>query len=318
MLLKADGMPTYHLANVVDDYLMKISHVVRGEEWLSSTGHHVLLYESFGWLNDIPKFAHLPLILKPSGKGKLSKRDGAKFGFPVFPLNWHDEKDDELFVGFRDEGFLPEAVLNFLAFLGWNPGTEQEIFNLSELESDFDSQKITKSGAKFNYEKALWYNQQYIIASDPANLASLVSTYIKSTQDKEFDHDVLVSICQLMKERVETINQFWSDARYLFEDYIEYDEKTARKKFKSENEVHFSNLLEKLDNVSDWNSEIISDEVKGYISQNELSFGAIFPILRISLSGSTKGPDLFDMMALLGKSKTVERIQKGIEYCQSL
>lgn len=317
VLLKADGMPTYHLANVVDDYLMKISHVIRGEEWLSSTGHHVLLYRAFGWEESMPMFAHLPLILKPTGKGKLSKRDGAKFGFPVFPLDWMDEKENELFAGFRELGFLPEAVINFLAFLGWNPGTDEEMFSLEELTQRFDSSKIIKSGAKFNFDKARWYNQQYIIATPSDSLAKMIKEDIEHHKGETVAIDYLTGVCDLMKERVMTLNEFWSEGQYFFNEDFEYDQKMLSKKYKTDNSHHFDQIIEGLNNLSEWSATSIESFIKGYITNNELSFGAILPILRIGVSGVMKGPDLFGMMELFGRSRTIDRLTRVLNYCKS-
>jgi glutamyl-tRNA synthetase len=230
-MLKADGMPTYHLANVVDDYLMKISHVVRGEEWLPSTAHHVLLYRAFGWEDVMPAFAHLPLILKPTGKGKLSKRDGAKLGIPVFPLSWKGETPADSFEGFREFGFDPRAVVNFLAFLGWNPGTEQELFSLEELCKAFSVERIGKAGARFDYDKAKWFNQQYIMAADDRELAVAVRPFIEAHGHQPSD-DFLQEFVGLMKERVIVYPDFWTSGYYFFEPVREYDAKTARKKWK--------------------------------------------------------------------------------------
>ena len=315
VLMKADGMPTYHLANVVDDYLMKISHVVRGEEWLSSTGHHVLLYRAFGWENDVPKFAHLPLILKPTGKGKLSKRDGAKFGFPVFPLDWFDEKEDELFCGFREMGFLPQAVINFLAFLGWNPGTDEEIFTLSELEKEFQISKIIKSGAKFNFDKAKWYNQQYLINTDDDALAQLIKDNVEKEIGSKVEFGFLKSFVGMMKERVMTLNEFVSSGIYFFSNDFEYDEKTIKKKFKVENALHFENIIHSLESLSEWKTVDIQDVIKGYIAEKDLSFGAILPIIRICLAGTMKGPDVFQLMELLGPETVISRLKSGLEVC---
>jgi len=315
VLLKGDGMPTYHLANVVDDYLMKITHVIRGEEWLSSTGHHVLLYRAFGWHDNIPKFAHLPLILKPQGSGKLSKRDGAKFDFPVFPLDWSDQKENIVFAGFRELGFLPEAVLNFLAFLGWNPGSEKELFELKELEEAFDSKKITKSGAKFNYDKAKWYNQQFIIKKSNADLAALIYDKIQKKSGKKIEFKYLEEFCALMKERVMTLNEFWDEGFFFFTDSFEYDDKTISKKYKIENQIHFERLIRSFKKTKSWTASNIEHTIKSYITNNELSFGSIFPILRVFLSGVAKGPDLFSMMELLGKDETLNRMNRGLAHC---
>ncbi|MEE9374055.1 MAG: glutamate--tRNA ligase [Saprospiraceae bacterium] len=317
VLMKSGGMPTYHLANVVDDYLMKISHVIRGEEWLSSTGHHVLLYRAFEWNDNIPKFAHLPLILKPTGKGKLSKRDGAKFGFPVFPLTWQDKVEDELYSGFREMGFLPEAVINFLAFLGWNPGTEQEIFSLKELEKSFDVTKIIKSGAKFNYDKAKWYNQQYIINTPEEKLVEIIADKIEKKVGRPVESKFLKSFCGLMKERVMTLNDFETEGAYFFSNSFQYDIKTIKKKFKIENALHFTKIIDSFKSLEKWKTTDIQDVTKGYITKNELSFGAILPILRVCLTGTMKGPDVFQTMELLGKGEVISRMTTGLEFCKA-
>jgi len=318
VLLKADGMPTYHLANVVDDYLMRITHVIRGEEWLSSTGHHVLLYRALGWEDRIPKFAHLPLILKPQGNGKLSKRDGAKFGFPVFPLDWFDEKENELFSGFREMGFLPEAVINFLAFLGWNPGSEEEIFTLGELEQVFDSGKIIKSGAKFSYDKAKWYNQQYVIKKSNRDLAELIRTEIEPKAGRKIEKNYLEGFCGLMKERVMTLNEFWEAGSFFFTESFDYDQKTLRKKYKADNFQHFENIKTALEKTKDWSAAVLANSIKSYITDKGLSFGAILPVLRICLTGTMKGPDLFATMELFGRKSTLSRLNNGLAYCKSI
>jgi len=307
VILKGDGMPTYHLANIVDDHLMEITHVIRGEEWLPSTAHHVLMYQFFGW--EAPKFCHLPLIFKPTGKGKLSKRDGAKFGFPVFPLDWDGE---EFFQGFREAGFDKDALKNFLAFLGWNPGTEQEMFSTKELIEAFTIEKIVKSGARFDIEKAKWYNQQYIIAKDNQDILIEVKPLIDKAGYTYADDTFLLGFIDLMKERVHTYAGFAETGYYFFESPKIVDEKIARKKWKDENEVHFNNILNSINNLEDYSTENIQNLVKTYIGDNELSFGAILPILRITISGTMKGPDIFGMMALLGKTEVAQRLQSGI------
>ncbi len=312
VMIKADGMPTYHLANIVDDHLMEISHVIRGEEWLSSTAHHIYMYTILGW--EPPQFAHLSLILKPVGKGKLSKRDSAKFGFPVFPLDWKDPESGELlFEGFKEYGFLPDALLNFLAFLGWNPGTEQEIFSLSELVENFDLNKVVKSGARFDIEKAKWYNQQYLMAKSNEELASMIEDDFKNT-----DHKSLAIFCGLMKERVENLNEFKSKGYFFFEKPKTFDEKTISKKYNVNNDTHFLNMSEKLQALDEFKTENIQQIIKGYIGDNELSFGAILPIFRISLTGTMKGPDIFATMELLGKEETLVRLNEGLNNFKSL
>jgi glutamyl-tRNA synthetase len=317
VILKADGMPTYHLANVVDDHLMEISHVIRGEEWLSSTAHHILLYRAFGWEDNMPAFAHLPLILKPTGKGKLSKRDGAKLGIPVFPLRWEGDTPEDSFTGFREFGFDPKAVLNFLAFLGWNPGTEQEIFSLTELEDAFSVDKIGKSGARFDFDKAKWYNQQYIIATPDLELAHSIRPYIEA-QGHQASDEYLQSFCHLLKERVTFFTDFWEAGYYFFEDVREYDQKVISKKWKAERLPLFEDLTGRLAAQNPFQADTLEPLVKGFISEKELKFGDVLPILRVALSGTTKGPDLFGMMALLGKEKVTLRLKKGLQAFQEM
>jgi len=314
VILKADGLPTYHLANIVDDYHMKISHVIRGEEWLSSTAHHVLLYRAFGWEDAMPIFAHLPLILKPTGKGKLSKRDGAKFGFPVFPLDWHDTKEDELYVGFREQGYLPSAVLNFLAFLGWNPGTEQEIFSLDELSSSFQISQINKSGAQFNIDKAKWYNQQYIINADTDALYEMLKSDLGSGQSPEF----VKSVIDMLKPRVERLIEFKEQSSYFFEAPTEYLDKMLKKKFKIDNSSHFEALASIVEEGEVSDATAMESLIKGYITDNELGFGAILPVLRIFITGSMQGPDLMEMMTLFGGGESAQRIRSGLIYAIKL
>lgn len=307
VILKADGMPTYHLANIVDDHLMEISHVIRGEEWLPSTAHHVFMYEALGW--QAPAFAHLPLILNPNGKGKLSKRHGAKFGFPVFPLEW-DAGEEGTYAGFREDGFLPAAVVNFLAFLGWNPGTEQELFTLDGLVEAFAMDKIVKSGARFDIDKAHWYNQQYIINSSNDDLADLVRPQAHAKGYQASD-EYLSKACGMMKERVTTVTDIVPSAYYLFEPPTSYEEKMIRKKYKASNTPHYQAISDLVASAEPYTTWHLAEMVKGYINENELGFGNILPILRIGTTGTTKGPDLFETMELLGKEETLSRLQKA-------
>lgn len=309
VIMKADGLPTYHLANIVDDHLMEISHVIRGEEWLSSTAHHVLMYDFFGW--EAPSFAHLPLILKPTGKGKLSKRDGAKFGFPVFPLKW--EGEDETYAGFREDGYLPDAVINFLAFLGWNPGTEQEIFSLEELVKAFSLEHIVKSGARFDVDKSRWYNQQYIIHKDNDALVSLLKPMAKE-KGIEVSDDYLKKFVELMKERVTLVPDFFENGAFFFSDPTTFDEKNAKKKYQVENRIHFDSIIGDLTlmNHKEFKAEAVHDKVVDYIKDKELSMGRIMPILRIALCGTMKGPDLFASMELLGRDESLQRLSAGV------
>lgn len=317
VILKADGMPTYHLANIVDDHLMRITHVIRGEEWLPSTAHHVLLYRAFGWEDTMPQFAHLPLILKPSGKGKLSKRDGVQLGIPVFPLSWKGETPEDSFSGFREAGFLPEAVLNFLALLGWNPGTEQEIFSLKELTDAFALEKIGKAGARFDFDKAKWFNQQYIMAKSDADLAALVRPLVAS-----HGHDpaqaTLEAFCGLMKERVTTLHDFWESGYYFFEDVKDYDTAALAKRWKPETRVMLADLADALQAAPAFDAVTTHDLVEKFMQDRELKPGEVFPMMRLALAGTMKGPAVFEMTALLGKELTVSRLQEAPEIFDQL
>lgn len=312
VLLKGDGMPTYHMANIVDDYHMKITNVIRGEEWLSSTGLHVLLYKGLGWENDMPQFAHLPLILKPVGSGKLSKRDGAKFNMPVFPLRWDAPDPKDRFLGFKEFGFLPEATINFLAFLGWNPGTEQEIFSLDELCEAFSIEKISKSGARFDYDKARWFNQQYLQNLSAEELAKMVAP-IASEKEYDVSEDFLVKYCELMKDRVATLPEFFSEAPYFFHGVESYDEKNVLKRWKPESRAHFETLISSIESMELFDATSVETGVKNLIKEQDWKMGAILPMLRIGLAGTMKGPDVFKMIALLGKSETLERLRSALD-----
>lgn len=307
VMMKGDGMPTYHLANVVDDRLMKINLVIRGDEWLSSTPHHVLLYRAFGWGDEMPVFAHLPLILKPKGKGKLSKRDGAKFGFPVFPLGWKGATAEDSFDGFKDFGFDPAAVVNFLAFLGWNPGTEEEIFSLDELVKSFSLDKVGKSGARFDYEKAKWFNQQYLIAADNGVLAKMVRPIIEANGHNP-SQVFLEQFCGLMKERVTLLPEFWEKGYYFFESIKEYEGKPIRKKWKPDRRAKFETLRNAINGVADFKADTIETVVKAFVEESELGFGNVLPILRIGVSGTMKGPSIYEIIALVGKEETDARL----------
>ena len=322
VILKGDGMPTYHLANIVDDYLMKITHVIRGEEWLPSTAHHVLLYRGLGWEAEMPQFAHLPLILKPTGKGKLSKRDGAKLGIPVFPLSWKGETPEDSFTGFREFGFLPDAANNFLAFLGWNPGTEQEIFDHDALIQAFSIEKIGKSGARFDFDKARWFNQQYIIHSTVDQLQALVSTLLASKGHDKVEPAFLKAFIRMMQERAVLVGDFWENGFYFFEDFKEFDEKNIRKKWKPELRAQFDLLLEEVNQIEVFENTAIQTKVEGFIQAQELRFGDVLPILRIGLTGTMKGPAVFEMMELFGKEEVLRRMKRSYqifdEYTASL
>jgi len=298
VLIKADGMPTYHMANVVDDFLMKITHVVRGEEWLSSTAHHVLLYKGLG-IKNIPTFAHLPLILKPTGKGKLSKRDGKKLGIPVFPLSWNDPDPEECFEGFREYGFEPQAVINFLAFLGWSPGTDQEMFSLSELVDAFSFEKVSKGGARFDFEKALWYNQKYIIDQTGESLLGKLQPWLTELH-KSYPEAYLIKVCELMKERVHLLPEIITQAYYLFEPVQEYDTQAFQKRFKPEAVAVIQEINEQLKSLSIFDKPSIEALIKNTIAERGMGMGAILPVLRLVVAGTLQGPDLFEMIALIG------------------
>ena len=312
ILLKGDGMPTYHLANIVDDHLMKITHVIRGEEWLPSTAHHVLLYRALSWEDTMPNFAHLPLILKPTGKGKLSKRDGAKLGIPVFPLDWNDQNPENSFRGFREFGFLPEAVINFLSMLGWNPGTEQEIFSMNQLIEAFSIEKIGKAGARFDYDKAKWFNQQYIMAKSDQELSALLRPIVEAHGHNP-SPELLEKAAGMMKERITILPDFWESAYYFFEDIKAYEEKMVRKKWKPERKPLFEQLKATLSQLPNYDAASIKTTVEQFMSETNLKFGDVLPILRLAVSGTTKGPSVFEMMELLGSETVDQRFAKGLE-----
>ncbi len=312
VILKGDGLPTYHLANIVDDHYMKITHVIRGEEWLSSTAHHVLLYRYLCWDDSKPQFAHLPLLLKPVGKGKLSKRDGAKFGFPVFPLSWNGDNPEDNFTGFKEFGFLPEATINFLALLGWNPGDDREMFEINELIEAFSLDKIVKSGARFNIEKAKWFNQQYLLGKTDKEFVELILPYIENA-DFEYEKESLLKIAKLMKPRIELLPEIVDKAKFFFTDDFDFEEKIVRKKWKSPNNEHVIEIRNKLEGIENFDKKSIETIIKGYIENNNLSFGNIFPLLRVAVTGTTKGPDLFETMEILGKNKVLSRFDAAFD-----
>ena len=312
VILKGDGMPTYHLANIVDDHLMKISHVIRGEEWLSSTPHHVIMYRYFGW--QTPEFAHLPLILKPTGKGKLSKRDGAKFGFPVFPLSWESVNVEDSFLGFREDGYLPESLLNFLALLGWSPGDDQEILSLDEMTPLFNLDKIVKSGARFDIDKALWFNQQYIIKADNQRLAQLIQAQVIA-EGYQTTPDYLSEVCRLMKERVHRTHEIVTNGQFFFVAPSSYDDVTISKKYKSINKEHLLQIAERLATAEP--SEI-ENAVKGYVQENGLKLGEFMPLLRIAVSGGMQGPDLMESMILIGGKEASNRLLAAIQHFEKI
>lgn len=311
VLFKSDGMPTYHLANIVDDHLMQITHVIRGEEWLPSLALHELLYEAFGW--ESPQFAHLPLILKPEGKGKLSKRDGDKMGFPVFPLEWKDPVSGEISRGYREDGYLPEAVINMLALLGWNPGTEQEIFSLEELITHFDLAKINKSGAKFDPEKTKWFQNQYFKQLDDTVLENKLSDILAQRNISTTLN--LQKIVALVKERSVFASDLFEQSHFFFERPVSYDEKALSKVWNNETPQYLQQAASLVDSVENFTAEAISNAVKGWITENNIGFGKVMQPLRLALVGEMKGPDVFEIMELLEKEETLYRINN---LCNSI
>jgi len=310
VLFKSDGMPTYHLANIVDDYLMKISHVIRGEEWLPSMPLHVLLYSAFGW--DAPKFAHLPLILKPIGKGKLSKRDGDKLGFPVFPLAYTNEETGGVSLGYKESGYFSDAFINMLSLLGWNPGTEKELFSIEELITTFDLSRVSKSGAKFSLDKTNWFNQQYLQKKTAAELALLFSVILKNKKINPSESYV-EKVVSLIKERAVFVKDFWSLSSYFFKTPEDYDVKASKKQWKEGTSALMNELIIVLASIDDFSSKTIEETVKSWISSKEIGFGKIMQPLRLAIVGEMKGPHLFDIIDMIGKDEAVLRIKKIIK-----
>jgi glutamyl-tRNA synthetase len=315
VLLKSDGMPTYHLANVVDDHLMKISHVIRGEEWLPSAPFHVLLYQYLGWSETMPQFAHLPLLLKPDGNGKLSKRDADKHGYPVFPLDWTDPVSHEKSMGFRDQGYLPEAITNFLALLGWNPGTEQELFTLEELVNAFSIDRINKSGAKFDIEKAKWFNQQYLKNVSNEVLAVDFMQKLKS-EGIESSKEIAAAICGLLKERVIFPAQFWTDGQYFFFPPADYDEKVINKKWSEEARMILGAYSKALRHSDILTSESALETLNSVLEKHGIGSGKVMQVLRVVLTGVGGGPDLMGIIAVLGRDEVISRIDRALEKIQ--
>ena len=309
VLFKADGMPTYHLANIVDDHLMEISHVIRGEEWLPSLALHHQLYDAFGW--KAPQFAHLPLIMKPTGKGKLSKRDGDKLGFPVFPLEWTDPKTKDFSRGYREEGYFPDAVVNFLAFLGWNPGTEQEYFSLEELIKTFSLEKVHKAGARFDPEKIKWFNHHYMQEQNEDELASLFKAFQPELANIDIEYIKLV--VNLIKERATFINEFWELSSFFFEAPKTFVEKAAKKAWKEDTDDIMKELAAFINNNEAESIEQLQVDIKEWITNKGVGFGRVMQPLRLALVGDLKGPDLFQIMFMIGRDATVRRIELAID-----
>ena len=308
----ADELPTYHLANIVDDHLMEISHVIRGEEWLPSAPLHVLLYEAFSWADTMPTFAHLPLLLKPEGKGKLSKRDGDRLGFPVFPLEWHDPKTGEVSSGYRESGYFPEAVLNFLALLGWNPGTEQELFSLDELVEAFDISRCSKAGAKFDYQKGIWFNHEYMLKKSNEEIANLFAPIVANNGIDE-SMERITAVVGMMKDRVNFVKELWPLCSFFFIPPTTYDEKTVKKRWKEDSPRVMSELAAVLEGLSDFSLENQEKVVHAWIEAKGYKLGNVMNAWRLALVGEGKGPGMFDISAFLGKEETLRRMRRAIE-----
>lgn len=308
----ADELPTYHLANIVDDHLMEITHVIRGEEWLPSAPLHVLLYRAFGWEDTMPTFAHLPLLLKPEGKGKLSKRDGDRLGFPVFPLEWHDPKSGEVSSGYRESGYFPEAVVNFLALLGWNPGTEQELFSLDELVQLFDIHKCSKAGARFDYQKGVWFNHEYILRKSNEEIADLFAPIVANNGVDE-SMERITKVVSMMKDRVNFVKELWPLCSFFFIAPMEYDQKTVKKRWKADSAQVMGELADVLNGIDDFSVEGQEPVVMQWVEDKGYKLGDVMNAFRLALVGIGKGPGMFDISAFLGKEETLRRLRRAIE-----
>ena len=307
-----DELPTYHLANIVDDHLMEVSHVIRGEEWLPSAPLHVLLYRAFGWEDTMPEFAHLPLLLKPEGKGKLSKRDGDRLGFPVFPLEWHDPKTGEVSSGYRESGYFPEAVINFLALLGWNPGTEQELFTLEQLVQAFDITRCSKAGAKFDYQKGIWFNHEYILGKSNEEIANLFAPIV-ANNGVDATMEQVTAVVGMMKDRVSFVKELWPLCSFFFIPPVEYDEKTRKKRWKEYSAQQMTELSQVLNSIDDFSIEGQEPVVMKWVEDKGYKLGDIMNAFRLCLVGEGKGPGMFDISAFLGKEETLSRLNRAIE-----
>ncbi|MER2997418.1 glutamate--tRNA ligase [Pontibacter populi] len=311
VLMKSDGMPTYHLANIVDDHLMKITHVIRGEEWLPSAPLHVLLYRYLGWEATMPEFAHLPLLLKPDGNGKLSKRDGDKLGFPVFPLHWQDPFTGEISSGYREAGYLPDAFVNFLAFLGWNPGTQQEIFSMEELANEFTIERIGKSGTRFDIQKARWFNEQYLRAKPDSELANYLLTALEE-HNIDCTHEKASKVAGLMKERISFPQDFWKEAAYFFVAPEEYNDKVASKKWNAQSVAVFEQFKNELPTIADFNADSVKELLTTILERNGMKIGQVMQALRLAVTGAEAGPDLMQIIEIIGREETISRIETAI------
>ena len=312
----ADDLPTYHLANIVDDHLMEVSHVIRGEEGLPSAPLHVLLYEAFGWADTRPDFVHLPLLLKPDGKGKLSKRDGDRLGFPVFPLEWHDPKSGEISSGYREKGYLPEAVVNFLALLGWNPGDDTEIMSMDELIAKFSLDHCSKAGAKFAFEKGKWFNHEYLMAMPGERLLELFKPVLKANgvDPADFSDEYIIRAIDMVKGRANFVNDLWDQAKFFFVAPTEYAEKDIRKRWKEDTPERMRELIEHLEALSDFSSAAAEPPIIAWIESNGYHLGNVMNAFRLAVVGECKGPHMFDITELLGKEETVARINRAIDH----
>lgn len=311
----ADELPTYHLANIVDDHLMEVSHVIRGEEWLPSAPLHVLLYRAFGWADTMPQFAHLPLLLKPEGNGKLSKRDGDRLGFPVFPLEWHDPKTGDVSSGYRESGYLPEAVINFLALLGWNPGNDQELMSMDELIRLFDLGRCSKAGAKFDYKKGIWFNHEYILQKSDVELAELFKPVLtqQGVDVAKYSDAYLTTVVSLVKGRVNFVKELWEQARFFFEAPTTYAEKDVKKRWKEDTPAILTELIAILQGMDNFESKPSEEVVIGWITEKGYHMGNVMNAFRLAVVGECKGPHMFDITELLGKEETIARIEKAIK-----
>lgn len=310
----ADDLPTYHLANIVDDHLMEISHVIRGEEWLPSAPLHVLLYEAFGWRDTMPEFVHLPLLLKPDGKGKLSKRDGDRLGFPVFPLEWHDPKSGDISSGYRESGYLPQAVVNFLALLGWNPGDDTEIMSMDELIAKFSLKHCSRAGAKFAFEKGKWFNHSYLQMMPDEELAQRFKPTLKANgiNPDSYSDEYITRVVGMVKGRINFVNDLWENASFFFTAPTEYEAKAVKKRWTPDMPDNMRRLVEILRSLPDFSSAAAEPVVLGWITDNNLHMGNVMNAFRLTVVGQCKGPHMFDITELLGKDETIARIERGI------
>lgn len=313
VLFKSDGMPTYHLANVVDDHLMKISHVIRGEEWLPSLPLHVMLYRAFDWEKTMPEFAHLPLLLKPSGKGKLSKRDGDALGFPVFPLEWTDPKTGDVSRGYREDGYFPEAFVNMLALLGWNPGTDQELINMHDLTFSFDLRKVHKAGARFDPEKAKWFNHQYLVRESNEKLGRLFQKELLQKGIKSEDSYV-IKVVSLIKERADFVSDFWEQSWFFFQAPTEYDNKVVKKRWKDNTPGILSDLKKQLELIENFDHDTLDKTIQEFLEGKDFGMGQVMNPLRLTLVGAGIGPGVLEIAEMIGKEETLKRIQAGIDH----